>query len=111
MTLALKNQLEQEVLDLIKKLDGLEPGTDEHRKAVEDIQKLTTLLNENSSDNKQMLSEIFKSVCGLAASGLSALIFVGCFTEGLQFEKEGVFCSTMVKNLGSHMSSLLRKVF
>lgn len=111
MTTIVKIKLENEILRLTSELNEVETASEEHERIVKEIAQLTELVNEDTKSSRQMISDILKSASSFAATCFGTAVFLECFNNGLKFETEGVFSSSMVKNLGSHMSSLVKKVF
>ena len=113
--------LSEEIEGEIENLSSLEPGSDEHSKAVESLSKLYKLKIEESKNQSELeekqKEELLKQEqmkeqridrwvkVGVAACELTIpLIFYGVWMKrGFKFEETGTFCSPTFKNFFSRL--------
>lgn len=126
----LKDVLTGEVIDQIEGLDDIEPGSEEHSRAVTDISKLLQQLNEGeklendiafNADNidyqlnkldddrksadKERKFNLIGTIAKGALEGLVAIttliVYDKWMKDGFEFEKEGTYTSTTFRNFFS----------
>lgn len=126
----LKEALTGEVIDQIEGLDYIEPGSEEHSRAVTDISKLLQQLNEGeklendisfNADNidyqlnkldedrksadKERKFNLIGTIAKGALEGLVAIttliVYDKWMKDGFEFEKEGTYTSTTFRNFFS----------
>ena len=113
--------LSEEIESEIENLSGLEPGSDEHSKAVDSLSKLYKLKIEESKNQSELeekqKEELLKKEqlreqkidrwvkVGVVAGELTIpLVFYGVWMKrGFKFEETGTFCSQTFRNFFSRL--------
>ena len=113
--------LSEEIESEIDNLSGLEPGSDEHSKAVDSLSKLYKLKIEESKNQSELeekqKEELLKKEqlreqkidrwvkVGVVAGELTIpLVFYGVWMKrGFKFEETGTFCSQTFRNFFSRL--------
>lgn len=98
--------LNDEIKREIENLKNIEPGSEDHEKAVESLTKLYQLrLDEDTKtdDKKKMVIDIASQVvkCGIELAGiiLPLKFYASWMQKGFEFEQTGTFTSTTFKAL------------
>lgn len=96
----------EEIKQEIKYLETLEPGTDEHSKAVESLAKLYQLkLDEDTNSEekikseKDVLNQFIKYGIDIAGIVLPLAFYGTWMKKGFKFEQTGTFTSTTFRGL------------
>lgn len=98
-----KEMLNEEIGNQISELAGLEAGTEEKSKAVDDLSKLYKLKIEESKNATELQEKkndrIFGVVKDVALTGIPMIFYAYWMKKGFKFEETGTFTSTTFRGL------------
>lgn len=98
-----KEMLNEEIGNQISELAGLEAGTEEKSKAVDDLSKLYKLKIEESKNATELQEKkkdrIFSVVKDVALAGIPMIFYAHWMKKGFKFEETGTFTSTTFRGL------------
>ncbi|MGN1370923.1 MAG: hypothetical protein ACI4XM_01390 [Candidatus Coprovivens sp.] len=96
----------KEIEEEIKYLKTLEPGGEEHSRAVESLTKLykikmdeDTKVDEKQKLNKDVINQYLKLGIDVAGIILPLMFYSRWMNKGFKFEETGTFTSTTFRNL------------
>lgn len=98
-----KEMLNEEIGNQISELAGLEAGTEEKSKAVDDLSKLYKLKIEESKTAIELQEKkndrIFGTAKDVLLAGIPMVFYAYWMKKGFKFEETGTFTSTTFRGL------------